>query len=105
MNINVKGWCWEAKETLSKMIQESVLDETRWFGVHVGSCIVSYCEDCNCQRTMTCTDRYRIGDDRMLVFLCDHCRFSVDIDDEQPVPLSKKNVNIKSSKRKIFEKH
>jgi hypothetical protein len=63
---------------MSKLIKESVLVENRWFDVRVGSCIVSYCEVCDCQRTHTCIDRYRMGDDSMLVFLCDRCRFSVD---------------------------
>lgn len=47
---------------------EHYLIETRWFDVHVGSCIVSYYEVCCCQRTMTSIDSYHIDNDRMLVF-------------------------------------
>ena len=61
---------------MSKMMRESELIASKWFGVHVGSSIVSFCDVCGCQRTMMCTDRYYIGGDWMLVFLCDHCRFS-----------------------------
>lgn len=62
---------------MSKMIRDSELVASRWFDVRVGSSIVSYCDDCGIQRTMTCVDRQRMGDDFMLVFLCDHCRFSM----------------------------
>jgi hypothetical protein len=62
---------------MSKMIRDSELVKCKWFDVRFYSSIVSFCEECDCQRTHTCVDRYRLGDDWMLVFLCDHCRFSV----------------------------
>ena len=66
---------WEGK-VLSKIMKKSSLDEARWFNIKVGSCIVTFCDDCRGQRTHHCVDNYRNGGDVMFVFLCDYCRFN-----------------------------
>ena len=60
---------------MSKIIRKSVLDDTKWFGIREGSSVVSYCEDCRCQRTHTCTDSFWKDDESWFVLLCDFCRF------------------------------
>ncbi|UCD13370.1 MAG: hypothetical protein JSW60_07380 [Thermoplasmatales archaeon] len=60
---------------MQKMIKQSVLDECKWYGIDVGSSVVSYCEDCGCQRVHTCVDREWVDGGWLFVFLCDFCRF------------------------------
>lgn len=57
------------------MIKQSVLADARWFGVDVGISVVSYCEDCECQRTHTCVDKSWVDEEWLYVFLCDYCKF------------------------------
>lgn len=57
------------------MIKQSVLADAKWFNIGVNSVVVSYCEDCGCQRTHTCVDDFWNDDERWLVLLCDSCRF------------------------------
>ena len=62
---------------MSVMIKQSVLYETKWFDIRIGSSIVTFCERCICQRTHTCADRYWVDGGWVLTFLCDFCRFNM----------------------------
>jgi hypothetical protein len=59
---------------MSKLIRQSVLVDNRWFGVRVGSVVVSFCERCECQRTHTCVDKSWVGGEWVFVFICDVCQ-------------------------------
>ena len=61
---------------MSKMIKKSELTNNKWYNIKLGSCIVTYCNECNAQRTHHCVDIVRIGEGTMCVFLCDYCRFN-----------------------------
>jgi len=60
---------------VSKVIKKSVLDAARWWGVRVGSSVVSYCKVCECQRTHRCVDSFWEEGELWFVFVCDFCRF------------------------------
>ena len=57
------------------MIKQSFLADKKWFNIGIGSSVVSYCEDCDHQRTHSCVDKSLVDGEWLYVFLCDYCRF------------------------------
>ncbi len=59
-----------------KIIKGSVLSEKKWDDICIDSVIVSFCNDCGCQRIHSCVDVFSSNGEIMYVFVCDFCRFN-----------------------------
>lgn len=56
-----------------KKLSRKFLDEYGWVHINIGSSVVSFCEQCGCQRTHTVVEREWDDGDWVFSIECDHC--------------------------------